>query len=90
VGVPACGTVFANAMNQTCSNPEILSACGDRVAEPSRTPCMMYQGRKVYFCTVDCLRQYKQDPDAFMAGQIVHTNSNKRTVAQSAGPQGGK
>ena len=37
------------------------------------------EGRQVILCSVDCLKQFKENPEAFMAGEIVHTNSNKRT-----------
>ena len=60
-------------------NPETYTACGDRITELYRYPRVLYQGREVFFCTVDCLKQYQKDPQAFMAGEIVHTNSNKRT-----------
>ena len=59
--------------------PEVHSACGDRITELYRYPRVLYKGREVVFCTVDCLKQYQKDPEAFMTGEIIHTNSNKRT-----------
>ncbi len=58
---------------------EYFSACGDKVDVPWRYPIVTYKGRQVIFCTVDCLKQFQKDPDAFMSGEVVHTNSNKRT-----------
>jgi YHS domain-containing protein len=60
--------------------PEIQSACGDRLADASRYPRVLYKGREVLFCTIDCLKQYQKDPENFMRGDVIHTNSNKRTL----------
>jgi YHS domain-containing protein len=59
---------------------EIHTACSDHITELYRYPRVRYRGREVFFCTADCLKQYQKDPEAFMAGEIVHTNSNKRTL----------
>ena len=60
--------------------PEIHSACGDCLTEALfRYPRVLYKGQEVFFCTVDCLKQYQKDPEEFMSGKIIHTNSNKRT-----------
>lgn len=58
---------------------EYSSACGDKIDVPWRYPMVSYKGRQVIFCTVDCLKQFQKDPDAFMSGEVIHTNSNKRT-----------
>lgn len=58
---------------------EYSSACGDKIDVPWRYPIVSYKGRQVIFCTVDCLKQFQKDPDAFMSGEVIHTNSNKRT-----------
>ncbi len=55
------------------------SACGDTIDVPWRYPIVSYKGRQVIFCTVDCLKQFQKDPDAFMSGEVIHANSNKRT-----------
>jgi YHS domain-containing protein len=67
---------------QQKSPTQYETACGDQVDVPWRSPIVKYRGRQVIFCTVDCLKQFQKDPDAFMAGEIVHTNSNKRTKVQ--------
>lgn len=61
------------------SPPPCYTACGDRIDAPWRYPIVTYKGRQVIFCTVDCLKQFQKDPDGFMSGEVVHTNSNKRT-----------
>ncbi|GEM_PF-581000 len=61
------------------TSKEYFTACGDKVDVPWRYPMVTYQGRQVIFCTVDCLKQFQNDPDAFMSGEVIHTNSNKRT-----------
>jgi len=65
------------------ANP-LLTACGDRADAPLRCPRVMYQGREVLLCSVDCLKQFQRDPQAFMSGQVIHTNSNKRTLTPPA------
>ena len=60
--------------------PDFHSACGDRLADAYRYPRIMYKGREVLFCTIACLKQYQKDPESFMRGEVVHTNSNKRTI----------
>jgi YHS domain-containing protein len=60
----------------------IHSACGDTLSEPNRYPRVLYKGREVFFCTVDCLKQYQKDPQGFMSGQIMHTNSSKYTLME--------
>jgi YHS domain-containing protein len=62
--------------------PETFTACGDRITELFRYPRVLYQGHEIFFCTVDCLKQYQKAPEEFMAGKIVHTNSNKRTKTE--------
>lgn len=67
--------------NNAPPSPEkgYFSACGDKIDVPWRYPIVRYKGCQVIFCTVDCLKQFQKDPDAFMSGEVVHTNSNKRT-----------
>ncbi|MCS6992247.1 MAG: hypothetical protein N2117_15685 [Anaerolineales bacterium] len=55
------------------------SACGDRIDAPWRYPIVMYKGRQVILCSVECLKQFQKDPDGFMSGEVIHINSNKRT-----------
>jgi YHS domain-containing protein len=69
---------MSNAQSQP-SKQEFVTACGDKVDVPWRYPIISYKGRQVILCSVDCLKQFKENPEAFMAGEIVHTNSKKRT-----------
>ena len=62
---------------------EVHSACGDRLADAYRYPRVLYKGREVLFCTIDCLKQYQKDPERFMRGEVIHTNSNKRTQLEN-------
>jgi YHS domain-containing protein len=66
-------------MQKPAPKLEVHTACGDRITELYRYPRVLYKGQEVFFCTVDCLKQYQKDPEAFMTGEIIHTNSNKRT-----------
>ncbi len=65
-------------------SPEVHSACGDRLADAYRYPRVLYKGREVLFCTIDCLKQYQKDPEGFMHGDVIHTNSNKSTLIEDS------
>lgn len=54
------------------SLPEYKTACGGQLKDPSKYPSADHRGEQVYFCTRACLRVFKQDPDAFMAGEVEH------------------
>jgi YHS domain-containing protein len=59
------------AMPET-NNPEIRTACGGVIKDPSQYPSSIYQGKRVYFCMTACLRAFELAPDRFMAGEIEH------------------
>lgn len=60
-------------MTQLETNPqEIKTACGGTITDPDRYPSVEYEGRTVYFCTKACLRVFRENPRAFMAGEIDH------------------
>ena len=40
--------------------------------DPSKYPSAEYKGKTVYFCTRACLRVFKEDPDAFISGEVEH------------------
>lgn len=61
------------------SSAPLFTACGDKIDTPLRYPRVLYQGREVLLYSVDCLKQFQRDPQAFMAGEVIHTNSHKRT-----------
>ena len=58
-------------MDETNSTT-ILSVCGGKLEEPEKYPSAEYQGKRVYFCTLACLRAFEKDPDKFIAGEIEH------------------
>jgi YHS domain-containing protein len=62
--------------------PTYVTACGDRVDVLFRYPIISYKGRQVILCSADCLKQFKEDPDRFMSGEVIHTNSQKRTKVE--------
>jgi YHS domain-containing protein len=49
-----------------------ITACGGILQDPSRYPSREYRGIQVYFCNQDCLREFEDDPDYFMSGNVVH------------------
>lgn len=53
-----------------------LSACGGSLADPSRYPSEMYQGRRVFFCLEACRRAFQRAPDQFMAGELPHPSAD--------------
>jgi len=60
-------------MDQQQSSRELSkSACGGILKDPSKYPSAKYRDEIVYFCTRACLRVFKDDPDAFMLGDVEH------------------
>jgi len=51
---------------------EFKTTCGGIIKDPSHYPSAEYQGGRVFFCTQACLRVFREDPDAFMAGEVEH------------------
>lgn len=56
----------------TTTPPEYKTACGGTIKDPSKYPSAEYRGEVIYFCTRACLRVFKEDADAFMAGEVEH------------------
>jgi len=54
------------------SLPEFRTACGGTINDPMKYPSAEYRGETIYFCTRACLRVFKEDPQAFMAGEVEH------------------
>jgi len=54
------------------SLPEYKTACGGKLKDPAKHPSAEYLGEQVYFCTRACLRVFREDPDAFMSGDVEH------------------
>lgn len=51
---------------------EAMTACGGKINNTDYYPSSMYDGERVYFCMLGCLRAFEADPDRFMAGEIEH------------------
>jgi len=49
-----------------------ITACGSRMEDPSLYPSAFYEGQKIYFCHAGCLEAFKQNPQAFLAGDMEH------------------
>ena len=56
--------------NQEGESPKTV--CGGIMMDPSQYPGVMFNGEKVYFCTIACLNAFVESPEAFMAGEIEH------------------
>lgn len=48
------------------------TACGGKLTAITGYPSAVYRGEPIYFCTDACLRVFGENPEAFMAGEIVH------------------
>jgi YHS domain-containing protein len=48
------------------------AVCGGILIDTSQYPSAIFNGEKVYFCTVACLNEFVENPEAFMAGEIEH------------------
>jgi YHS domain-containing protein len=49
-----------------------ITACGAILENPDRYLYREYEGRRIYFCNQECLREFGQDPERFLFGNIVH------------------
>ncbi|HKJ37763.1 MAG TPA: YHS domain-containing protein [Anaerolineales bacterium] len=49
-----------------------ITACGGKLNNPANYSSVEYLGKTVYFCKQACLRVFKDDPVAFMAGDVEH------------------
>ena len=61
--------------NETLTHPpqpEYKTACGGTIKDPAKYPIATYLGETIYFCTSACLRVFKENPGAFMAGEVEH------------------
>lgn len=52
--------------------PEYKTACGGTLKDPKNYPSAEFNGELVYFCIKACLHVFREDPDAFMAGDVEH------------------
>jgi YHS domain-containing protein len=52
--------------------PLTLTACGGTLLEPEKYPSADYNGRRIYFCNLDCLHAFEKNPDGFMKGEVPH------------------
>jgi YHS domain-containing protein len=48
------------------------TVCGGIIKDPENYPADEYRGEQVYFCTRACRRVFRQNPDAFIAGEVEH------------------
>ena len=49
-----------------------ITACGGILADPSEYPFREYKGLRIYFCNEECLREFDEDPERFMSGDVMH------------------
>lgn len=73
---------MAPNQNETLALPpqsEYKTVCGGTITDPAKYPSAEYRGERVYFCTRACLRVFKEDPDAFMSGEIEHPHEDEKT-----------
>jgi len=59
------------------------TACGGKLKDPSKYPSAEFQGKTIYFCTHACLRAFKDNPDAFVAGEVEHPSNEEQPNAAS-------
>lgn len=73
-------TVAKKEMANSVPGPEqqvIKSACGGTLKDPSLYPSAGFQGETVYFCNSACLKAFLAAPEAFMAGEVEHPDSEE-------------
>lgn len=50
----------------------VFAVCGGKIEDPEKYPSAIFHGKRVYFCTLACLKAFESDPERFMAGEIEH------------------
>jgi YHS domain-containing protein len=58
--------------NDSPDRSQAKTACGGTISHPESFPNGVYRGKRVYFCTLACLKVFEVNPDLFMAGEIEH------------------
>jgi YHS domain-containing protein len=58
--------------NRKETTEPIVTTCGGLLEHPEKYPRAQFEGKWVYFCTQACLDAFKQNPSAFMRGEIPH------------------
>lgn len=53
------------------------SVCGGLLKEPARYPSAVFHEEKIYFCNSACLKAFLKEPEAFMAGEVEHPDSEE-------------
>ena len=53
------------------------SVCGGLLKDPSLYPSAVFHGETVYFCNSACLKAFLKAPEAFMAGEVEHPDSEE-------------
>ena len=59
-------------MEQSEKQPVIKSVCGGILTEPEKYPSAVFKDERLYFCTRACLRVFKENPQAFLDGEVEH------------------
>ncbi len=55
----------------------IKSACGGSLHDPLLYPSADFRGETIYFCNSACLKAFLKAPEAFMAGEVEHPDSEE-------------
>ena len=53
------------------------SACGGTLEDPLHYPSADFHGETIYFCNSACLKAFLKAPEAFMAGEVEHPDSEE-------------
>ncbi len=64
-------------MNLIPESQIIKSACGGDLKDPSLYPSADFHGETIYFCNAACLKAFLKSPEAFMAGEVEHPESEE-------------
>lgn len=53
------------------------TVCGGSLKDPALYPSADFHGETIYFCNSACLKAFLKAPEAFMAGEVEHPNSEE-------------
>lgn len=46
------------------------TVCGEKITDIESHPSSIYRGKVVHFCSLDCLRSFENDPDAYINSRV--------------------
>jgi len=59
-----------------------LTACGGILKDPTKYPSRIYQDKRIFFCSEECLLEFDENPEQFMSGKVLHPVARSKPSTQ--------